>query len=197
MTSRGFTLVEMLVALLAFSLLSAAAVALLNLTLRNGESFAQSTSAIQELQTTRALMKADFSQIAVRPVRDALGGRAQSSFAKGRDGKVLLSFVRRGWDNPDGAESRSSLQYVEYALVEKVLVRRARVYLDANPGTPIMTRAMLSGVEDVAVSFLDDGKWSEQWRPVSETRDLPNAVGLTLELADLGEVRQDFLMREN
>jgi general secretion pathway protein J len=197
MTSRGFTLVEMLVALLAFSLLSAAAVALLNLTLRNKEAFDQSTASIQELQATRALMRADFSQIAVRPVRDAFGGRPQSSFAKGSDGKVLLSFVRRGWDNPNGAEARSSLQYVEYVLVEKVLVRRTRAYLDPNPDTPVMTRAMLSGVEDVAVSFLADGKWSEQWRPVGETRDLPNAVGVTLDLADFGEIRQTFLTREH
>lgn len=197
MKSRGFTLVEMLVALLAFSLLSAAAVALLNITLRNKEVFDQSTAAIQELQASRALMKADFSQIAVRPVRDAFGGRAQSSFAKGSDSKVLLSFVRRGWDNPDGAEARSSLQYVEYALEDKVLVRRARAYLDATPGTPVMARAMLSGVEGVAVSFLADGKWTEQWRPVRETRDVPNAVAVTLDLAGLGEVRQTFLTREH
>ena len=59
MNTRGFTLVEMLMALLAFALLSSAAMALLDLTLRNKESFDRASAALQDLQVTRALMKAD------------------------------------------------------------------------------------------------------------------------------------------
>jgi len=195
--TRGFTLVEMLVALVAFAILSAAAMAILNLTLRNKAIFDQTTASIQDVQVTRAIMKADFAQVAARPVREALGGSPQSSFAKGRDAGVLLSFVRRGWDNPGGSEARSSLQYVEYAVEEGALVRRARPYLDAAPSTAMSVRKLLGGVEGGKVAFLSGSKWTDQWRPVTEAAELPNAVAMTLTVKGMGDIRQAFLTREN
>jgi len=197
MSARGFTLVEMLVALLTFSIVSAAAVSLLNLTLRNKDIFDRSSAAIQEMQVARAIMKADFAQVSPRHVRDAFGGRPQSSFGKGNDGRVLLSIVRRGWDNPQGAEARSSLQYVEYALEDGALVRRARPYLDAAPNTPLAAHTLIAHVAGAQVAFLSAGKWSDQWRPVGTVGELPNAVAITLSVEGLGDVRQAFLTREN
>jgi general secretion pathway protein J len=195
--ARGFTLVEMLVALVAFAILSAAAVAMLNLTLRNKEIFDQTTASLQDIQMARAIMKADFAQVAARPVREAHGGSPRSSFAKGSDRRVLISFVRRGWDNPGGAEARISLQFVEYALEDGGLVRRARPYLDAAPSTTITARKLLGGVEAGKVAFLSGGKWAEQWRPVNEDSELPNAVAITLTMEGMGDIRQAFLTREN
>ena len=192
MNTRGFTLVEMLMALLAFALLSSAAMALLDLTLRNKESFDRASAALQDLQVTRALMKADFAQATARPVRGAFGGAAASSFSAGSDGTVILALVRRGWENPGGNEARSSLQYVEYVFEGGALVRRARPYLDAAPTTPPQSRKLLA-VSEAKLMFLAAGKWQPQWRPVLEDSDLPDAVAITLNIEGLGEIRQAFL----
>jgi general secretion pathway protein J len=193
--ARGFTLVEMLVAMLAFSILVAAAVGILNLTLRNEQSFKRSSDVIQELQVARSIMKADFGQLAPRPIRDSYGGRSQGSFVRGAtDGRnVLLSFVRRGWDNPDGEETRSSLQYVEYVLEGSELIRRTRPYLDPTPDTPGVTMRLFADVNAVKVSFLSGDQWIEQWRPVAANTDLPKALEVTVAITGLGEIRQAFL----
>ena len=111
MTSRGFTLVEMLVAMAVFSLLAVAASSLLGVSLRNADVFTRADAATRELQIARTIMRADFAQIARRPVRDAYGAPTPTVFAGGAAvaEKPILSFVRYGWDNPGGIDPRASL----------------------------------------------------------------------------------------
>ncbi len=193
--ARGFTLVEMLVAMVAFSILVAAAIGILSLTLRNKQVFKQSSEVMQELQVARAIMKADLGQLAPRSIRDSYGGRPHASFGKrATDGNnVLLSFVRRGWDNPAGEEARSSLQYVEYILEGGDLIRRTRPYLDPTPGTPAVTTRLFVGVGAVKIAFLSGNQWSDDWRPVTSNADLPKALAVTVAIAGLGDIRQAFL----
>jgi len=193
--SRGFTLVEMLVALVVFGLLTAAAMALLGQSLRQKDAFAQSTGVIQELQMARALMRGDFAQLAARPVRDAYGAPGRESFrGENTAAQPVLAFVRHGWDNAMGAEARSSLQYVEYVLEGKALVRRTRPYLDPTPDTPVSATTVLSGVETVAVSFLAAGKWSDTWITPPGGAAFPDAIAVTAAVPGLGDIRQAFLV---
>jgi general secretion pathway protein J len=193
--ARGFTLVEMLVALLAFSMLAAAAVSILNASLRNKEAFDAAAASMQEIQLARAIVKADLAQMAPRAVRGAYGGRAHTGFVRDNSGDkaVLLSFVRRGWDNPQGAEARSSLQYVEYVLEQGSLVRRSRPYLDPTPDTPMFSRVLFTRVGAAKVSFLSGNVWTEQWRPVTSSADLPKALALDVSLEGFGNLHQAFL----
>jgi len=194
--SAGFTLVEMLVALLAFSLLAAAATALIGASLRNQDTLAAASRDIQDLQLARSKMKADFAQIVLRPVRDAYGGRNQFAFVGGSPAQKgpVLAFVRGGWINPMGAETRSSLQYVEYEVEKNTLIRRTRARLDSTSDTPVQSMSLLKGVETLSVSFLSGGVWSDQWRSQREGNTLlPDAVAVDAEVAGLGRVRQVFL----
>jgi len=193
--TRGFTLVEMLVAMLAFSMLVTAAISILNLSLRNQEAFKASSTIVQDIQVARSIMKADMGQLAPRPVRDSFGGRPHSSFAQGSAGgrNVVLSFVRRGWDNPAGDEARGSLQYVEYILDGTDLLRRTRPYLDAAPQTPTSTTRLFADVAGVKIAFLNGEAWTGQWRPVGTNAELPKALAITVTLTGLGEIRQAFL----
>ncbi len=122
---KGFTLVEMLVALLVFSLLSAAGVAVLGFAADNRAVVRERMDEIAALQSARALIKTDLEQVADRRTR-ADGGAPGRSLTGGESAAApVLAFTRRGWDNPDAAP-RASLQYVEYRLVEDRLERRAR-----------------------------------------------------------------------
>src|SRR3546814_12366375 len=97
-----------------------------------------------ELQSARALLKADLAQAAVRRVRGRDGNPARNAFIGSTAGATramsgsepLLALVRRGCVNPD-AEPRASMQYVEYPLVDGHLDRHVREALDgAAPEAP-------------------------------------------------------------
>lgn len=187
---KGFTLVELMVALAVFGLIAAAGVAVLGLSVDNRvavKAFADRTAALQQ---SRALLKADLAQAADRPVRGADGRQGSQALVGGGDGGALLALTRRGWSNPTGAP-RASMQRVEYRLNGDRLERRVRPMLDgAEAGPP---QVLQDGVEVATVVFIARGQESPVWvaRPDGP---LPEAVRLELTLRDYGEVSQLFLV---
>ncbi len=196
MRDRGFTLVEMLVAMTVFSLLTAAASGLLSVGLRNADIFDKADAATRELQIARTIMRADFTQVARRPVRDAYGAARPAMFTGGpaASEKPLLAFVRHGWDNPGGADGRASLQYVEYAIIDGALVRTSRPYLDPTPETPVTAGVLLSNVEEAGVTFLSRGQWSDRWVATATQPALPDAIAFDVTFPTSSQIRQAFLV---
>lgn len=195
-TTRGFTLVEMLVAMAVFSLLASAAAGLLGVSLRNADTFDRADTATRELQIARTIMRADFAQVARRAVRDAYGAATPAVFAGGAApvDKPIVAFVRHGWDNPGGAEDRASLQYVEYVMDGETLVRRSRPYLDPTPETPVTSATLLSDIRTAQISFLSRGQWSDRWIATATQRTLPDAVALDITRGGADQIRQAFLV---
>ena len=196
--SAGFTLVEMLLALFAFSLLAGAAVALLGFSINSKSALSEVSDDIRDLQLARATMKADFAQLVLRPVRDEFGGLSRFAFEGGvrPSDEPMIAFVRRGRVNPLGAEARSSLQHVEYALEDGSLMRRTRARLDLTSKTPVHSTPLISNVDGISVSFLSNGVWANQWRAQRNgSVSLPEAVALEVEISGIGPVRQVFLAR--
>lgn len=187
---KGFTLVEMLVALLVFAILAAAGVGILGFAVDNKVVVQDRTARLGQVQQARALLKTDLEQAATRRTRGEDGQAARGPFSGG-GGALFLT--RRGWDNPD-QEARSSLQYVEYALVDGRLERRSRPALDGAAMGP--AQVLMDGVERLELAFFAEGGWREVWTP-SPTAPLPTAVRLDLTTKDLGELSQIFLLPED
>lgn len=189
---KGFTLIEMLVALLIFALITAAGVAVMSTTLSNQGAVRTKVERYAELQRTRAILKADLSQAASRRTRGEDGMPALTAFAGGSPwgvGGPLLAFTRRGYENPDGAP-RASMQYIEYALVEGRLERRARPALDGARLGP--AQVLMTGVDSAQMGFLFNGAWVPTWKGNPQT-DIPTAVRVNLRLNDMGVIDQLFL----
>lgn len=187
---KGFTLVEMLVALLVFSLLSAAGVAVLGFAADNRAVVRERTDEIAALQSARALIKTDLEQIADRRTRAEDGAALRALVGGETQAAPALAFTRRGWDNPDAAP-RASLQYVEYRLVDDRLERRARGALDGSAlGEP---QVLLNGVRSLEVAYYARGAWTPVWAPTAD-RPLPQAIRLQMELDAFGEVAQLVLL---
>lgn len=189
---KGFTLVEMLVALLIFGFIAAAGASVLGVSLDNREVMQTRTKRLGEIQRARAALKADLAQAAARRTR-AMDGRIEAPALSGgaqAAGGALLQLVRRGWDNPDAAP-RASLQAVQYRVDGGRLERRTRPALDGAPyGTP---QVLLSGVEAADVAFLIGGQWTTSLPPAL-SQPLPEAVRVDLTLADYGRLPQIFLV---
>jgi general secretion pathway protein J len=189
---KGFTLIEMMVALLIFALITAAGVAVMSSTLTNQSAVRVRVERYAELQRMRALVKADLSQAATRRTRGEDGLPALTAFVGVSPwvvGGPLLAFTRRGYENPDQAP-RASMQYVEYALVEGRLERRTRPALDGARLGP--AQVLLTDVESIQSTYLFDGVWRPTWRGEA-TADIPAAVRLNMKLKDMGEIDQLFL----
>lgn len=194
MRRAGFTLVEVLVALAIFALLSVGAVGVMQAALAARDSAAERTATLAGLQRLRGVLLADLSQAAPRATRNAAGAAANFAFQltdPGDGARPFLLLTRRGWENPDAAR-RSSLQYVEYRLIEGRLERAARPVLDGAPLGP--PQVLITGVQGVRVSALDSGGgWRPAWASAN-LEPLPRAVRVDLDLGQGGTVPQWFLV---
>lgn len=190
----GFTLVELLVALAIFAILSVLAYGGYNAGVLSHEKARTSMERLESLQTTMRLLTQDFEQMSPRPVRDVLGdGRLPALSADKRE-EYLFSLTRAGWTNPAGLP-RPTLQRVSYLLdPDGKLIRQYFNVLDATLANEPVRRELIDKVESVTVRYLDSQKqWQDQWPPlnappVTVARSRPVAVEIRLELEDFGEI---------
>ena len=148
---RGFTLVEVLVALAVFAVVGLLSAQLLSRTLVNHEILSERSARLAEVQRAMLILKRDLAQITERPVRD-LFGDSRESVMIGADG--MMEFSRVGWRNPLNSP-RSEMQRVAYRMHEGHLHRAWWSVLDrAQDSEPIVQR-LLSDVEQVEFFALD------------------------------------------
>lgn len=187
----GFTLVEMLIALTIFGMLTAGAVALLSFSVRSQEMADRQLSTLTAIRRAGALLTADLAQAARRTWRDG-EGRPQPAFVggNGREARVLV-FVRAGWDNPDQLP-RPSLQRVEYRLQGGQLLRVG--YANVDGGGASTVTLLVDGVQQMNLRFRSpDGDWLDVWSP-PDPAALPAAVELDVASERFGPIRQLFLV---
>ena len=188
--TEGFTLVEMMVALLIFGLISAAGVALLTFSVRAQDMADERLGKLAEIRRAGALLTSDLAQATPRISRDERG-IAEPAFQGGAGADGGIALVRRGWANYDGA-ARSSLQKVRYRLAGDRLERTAYRHVDG--AAPMEPAAVLTGVRALSLRYRDrEGAWRDRWDPTDPTQ-LPRAVELVVDVGEGGVVRQLFLV---
>lgn len=184
----GFTLVEMLIALSIFGMLTAAGVTLLSVTARTQATSERLLAEVGEVRRVGALLNADLAQAAPRLYRDR-DGRPQRAFAGGAgDTPGLLAFVRHGWDRGEGG----TVQRIGYRVRDGRLERLS--FRNVDGGGEAVVVPLLDGVTALRLRYRDeDGAWLERWNHSDETR-LPEAIELVTRSPTQGTVRQLFLV---
>jgi general secretion pathway protein J len=187
----GFTLVEMLIALTIFGMLTAGGVALLSFSVTSQEMTDRQLETLGSIRRAGALLTSDLAQATPRPWRDGAGNQQPAFFgAPGRETRVMV-FVRAGWDNPDQLP-RASLQRVEYRFQGGRLLRIGYANVDGGGASAVTT--LIRDVEQMGLRFRGrDGVWRDEWQGVEAT-DLPAAVELTVSSPRFGPVQQLFLV---
>ena len=188
---RGFTLVEVLVALLVFAILAGAGVALLSFSVRAQAASTRKLDDLRALDRTLSILSADLAQAVARPTRDEAGTMlpAFAGEASG-DAQPMLRLVRGGWTNLD-AQQRPSAQKVAYRLRGGVLQRLAWPQLDG--AAPLPPAPLLDRVRAVRLRYRFRGAWSDRWDGAGAVA-LPQALELRVQRTDGVEYRQLFLV---
>lgn len=173
-TRNGFTLVEMMVALFIFAILSVAGVIMLRSAVDSDEVTAENLGQMAEMQRFVSLMEADLSQALPRTARDDRGDR-QPAFASQPDGPeaAFLKFTRGGQSNING-EARSNLERVEYRLADGNLERWR--YRMTDGGSIDQPAILISNIESLELRFRDRrGQWSNRWE-AERLVEIPRAI---------------------
>lgn len=189
--TAGFTLVEVMVALLIFSIIATAGVALLSFSVRAQAATGAKLDDLAALQRTLSILSADLAQAGDRPTRDE-AGTLLPAFSGEHEGTAqpMLRLVRGGWTNLD-AQPRAGTQKVAYTVDGGILRRVAWPRLDGAaplPAAPLMER-----VASVTLRYRYRGAWSDRWDGANGV-PLPDALEMTLRRTTGVEYRQLFLV---
>lgn len=187
----GFTLIEVMVALLIFAILASAGVALLSFSARAQAASGRKLDDLAALNRTLSILSADLAQARARAVRDEAGTPLPAFVGEGNgDARPLLRLVRGGWTNLD-AQGRPEAQKVEYRLDGGVLQRLGYPQIDG--AAPLPPAPLLDRVRAVRLRYRFRGAWSDRWDGGGGVA-LPQALELRIGRADGVEYRQLFLV---
>lgn len=192
---RGFTLVELLVAIFIFAIVSAIAMGGYNELVKQSDIASAGAARTRDVQKAVQRLVLDFRSLEPRPVREPLGDSLQPAIRADARTEQLAELTHSGWSNPAGLP-RSTLQRVSYRLEDKKLMREYWVVLDRTLTGEPQRAELIDDVTRLGLRFMDGNRsWHEQWPPLgysgpdaSQLR--PIAVEITLELEDWGEIKR-------
>ena len=177
----GFTLVELLVAVLVFGLLAAAGYAAVRSLLDAAETHERRAASFAALQRSVTALDADLRQLVSRS-GPTPGGQAQPALA---GTPVSLTGRRAGRASPAGLE-RSRLQRFGWFIESGTLVRLA--WPAEGDGTPVR-QPFLDDVLGFELRYRDAlGRWTDAWPAEGGGFALPVAVRYRLEHARFGTI---------
>ena len=185
--ARGYTLVEVLIAVTVFAVLAASAYTALDGLSRAALEHRERSQQFAALQLAVARLDADLRQLITRPVRNP-DGRAQPALAG--EGQRLTA-TRAGWVNPAGAR-RGNLQRFAWELRDGELIRRDWPVTDRTAGTQVFEEPVLADVEALTLRYRSPGGgWQERWPgDGGDIERLPSAVEVVLSTRRFGTVRR-------
>lgn len=198
---RGFTLVEILVAIAIFSLIASASTAVLTNVIVASEQSSQSIERLQSLQRAMMVIERDLLQAVNRAPR--IGGVDNNTTVFfGGAGEMQsthdgVSFVRNGWQNPMWLLPRSNMQGVAYRLnSDNVLERLHTLFVDNDLGVDPIVRPLLTGVTDLNIEFMvainsrNEISWDESY----EGNKVPKGIAIEITTKDFGVIRREFAL---
>lgn len=192
--NKGFTLLEVLIAIAIFSLISLSSFTIFDSVLKGDETAKKRSHRQNELQRAFLIIERDITQIARRTVRlegeAPLGQLIQSAEDSFASEEQAIAFVRHGWTNPGLLLPRSDMQAVAYRLVEETLQRLHFNFVDSVVGEEPKVRTLISDITELSFEYYDGKKWQKSWPNIT----LPLAIAIELNTKDYGVIRRQFLV---
>ena len=191
---KGFTLLEVLVAISIFAIISLASFSLFDTVITSEAKSSKRIESMNDIQRAFIIIERDFLQISRRSLRLA-GDSPLSNFIH-TDGSNYestsqsIGFVRSGWTNPGLLLPRGDMQSVAYQVNEETLERIHFNFVDASLSEEPKIRKLLLGVNDISFEYYFNKKWNKTY----EGNDLPSAISIELDTQEFGLIKRKFLL---
>ncbi|MEE4639539.1 MAG: type II secretion system minor pseudopilin GspJ [Wenzhouxiangella sp.] len=184
--TRGYTLIEVLIAVSVFAILAGSVY--LALSALSEAAFVQRERSrdLADLQLTATRLEADLRQLVSRPVRRADGDLAPALAGQ----RARFAATRAGWINL-ADQRRSQLQRFGWFRQGQGLVREFQPVTDSVGGNAAQSEVVLEGVDGFELAYRSmDGSWLDQWPPEAAPDALPSAVRYRLQTARFGTIER-------
>jgi len=185
---KGFTLIELMIALGLFSVLSAMAFGGLNHLLNQHQQLQLKQQRFSNIQSAIQVIESDLSQVVPRSIRDVFGDRQAAIVAS-------YSLTTKIWLNPQDLTG-NLLQRVSYQWQDQKLWRQYETQLDTGVGTSPVRYVLLNMVSGFNLRFLPaKGQWIDYWPPINTNgspvlNQLPKAIDVYVTTPEHGTIRR-------
>jgi general secretion pathway protein J len=189
-SEKGFTLIEILIALFIFTILSVLMMSGLKTVINMQTGVERSADRLHELQVALLTMSNDVEQAVDRPIINAFNA-IEKSFVGTTKGFAL---TRMGLANSKNM-IRSNMQRVRY-LGGGGLIRSTWEVLDQAPQSQPVSHALLKNVSEASFQYVSaDGRIYNTWPVVEQpNQPLPRAIRVLLTISQWGKMSQLYVI---
>ncbi len=192
--THGFTLIEILIAMFIFTILSIMMAGALHSIINLQSGADRTAERLRNLQMVIVRVSRDLEQTVNRPVKTSNNQDASAFFGNEHG----FAFTHGGMA---GRPGYSTLERTEYICGKKGFYRMAWDVLDLAEKSPKPSqRLLLENVTDGYFEYMDDKQGFHKDWPVkdgsssSNNKPLPRAVRMTLTIQDWGTIRQTYVI---
>jgi general secretion pathway protein J len=193
-STRGFTLLEVLLAVAIFAVLSLAGLQILSGVQSGEQSAKDKIEKLNEIQRAWLVIERDITQLSKRTIRFEGEAPTDQFIFQAQDGysedSGVLAFVRNGWTNPGMVIPRSDVQFVLFRLEEERLMRVHYNFVDAVVGQEAKYRVLIDGVNSLNFEYSYDNKWEKELKK----ERIPMAINVIIDIQGIGIVSRMFLV---
>jgi general secretion pathway protein J len=196
----AFTLIEVIIALAIFALISMITAQALRQILHTEDAIAKKTKILHELELTQAYLNHDTRNFII----SAVTGNEMQIFASFIGKPYYMEFTRTGVDNPGNKNQNSKLRRIAYLCKNHNLVRRAWPILNVDLRKNFRDLILLSDLKTCRFKYLTSKKelltaWhrsnitNHKNNKNSNADDTPIALQIILSLPQFGDIEPIFM----
>jgi general secretion pathway protein J len=194
----GFTLLELLVAITIFAVVSAVSYGTLIRVIDQDEHLEQERKYWQRLASALLRLEDDLAYVVPRRVRNNNGIFTVAFFGQPVDSRAVsppsLEFTRTGQWILETSRT-PGMQHVAYRVKDNELLREVWPSLDRAPTDRPRSTVLVSGIEQFDLRFLSaDGKWLNRWPATDGGDTVPIGVELVLKTVGRPSVRRVYIV---
>lgn len=189
MKQKGFTLIEIIIALAVFAIMASLCAYILTQSFDINKRLKQQALRHHRIELAMVLLRRETQQIINRPIR----GNEQSLFPAFIAHPDSLEFTRSGDINPNAVAQRSTLKRVAYLCYGHQLIRRTWPLLDSPDRRQFNSQILLDNLHSCSFTYLDNQQQSHfEWkiRPNRDRKEqispLPASIICHLDWGKLG-----------
>lgn len=183
--AKGFTLMEVLLALFIFAIVMTMIAGGFNVAMKAEQQVAEASKQLKTVQLAETVITRDLEQVIKRSVLNEEGD-LQPAFMLSPLDENFLEFTRAGNVNPMSSAKRSTLLRVAYSLVDGNLVRKTWRVLDRALYSVPDQRVLLQNVEAFQLQTLNED--NEFYEVSDNLLTIPRVLQLTITLSQQGSM---------